>query len=78
MREEAGAEFRICLKIFNKKCKKPDRNDLQIFLVALYGSEYYCEDFIRSSLFKILLKNRCRWWKASCWSGGGGDLHLKA
>jgi hypothetical protein len=31
----------------NKKCKKPYRNDSHIFMVALYGSEYYCEDFIR-------------------------------
>jgi hypothetical protein len=51
MREEAGAEFRNFLKIFEQKCKKPYRNDLCIFLVALYGYAYYCEDFIRSSLF---------------------------
>jgi hypothetical protein len=36
---------------FNKKGKKPYRSDLHIFLEALYGSEYYCEDFIRSSHF---------------------------
>ncbi len=72
MKKEAWAEFRNLLKIFEKKCKKPYRNDFHSFLVtvrlrillwrSLYGSEYYCEDFIRSSLFWILLK--------TCASGG--------
>ncbi len=64
-----GQSSEIFWRFLNKKCKKPYRNYLYIFLVALHGSEYYCEEFIRSSLFWILLKNQKK-------SASGGRLPI--